>query len=108
MVSQPLDAQLPNVPLLNDVAGNCCACSRPLCLRQQVLNLALGNVEEVYCLPCLGRQSDRTALEVLNSLKPYIEGRNCFAKQWRLYLNESNCPDRHGCHPQACFISVGE
>ncbi|MBX9692141.1 MAG: hypothetical protein K2Z81_07140 [Cyanobacteria bacterium] len=90
-------------PLLQDVPSSCIACQATLCLRQQVINLALGNVEELKCLSCLGQDSDQTGEAVLSSLKEYIDRRECFKKQWSLYIDEGNCPDPVGCFPRTCF-----
>ena len=67
------------------------------------MNLAVGNTDELFCLECLGNESDRKAVEVLLTLKGYALGRECFAKEWRRYVVEDDCPDRLGCFPGECF-----
>ena len=72
-------------------------------MRKQVMNLTLGNTDEMLCLVCMGNESDRKAVEVLLTLKGYALSRECFAKQWRLYQTVADCPDREGCFPDQCF-----
>jgi hypothetical protein len=81
----------------------CSKCKRVLCLRKQVMNLAVGNIDEMFCLECLGEESGRKALEVLLTLKGYALNRECFLKQWRGYESEADCPDPGGCFPGQCF-----
>ncbi|MBX9947787.1 MAG: hypothetical protein K2Y39_01360 [Candidatus Obscuribacterales bacterium] len=67
------------------------------------MNLTVGNTDELFCLVCLGAESDRKPVEVLLTLKGYALGRECFAKEWRRYAQEEDCPDRLGCFPGDCF-----
>jgi len=67
------------------------------------MNLTVGNTDELFCLVCLGQESDRTAVEVLLTLKGYALARECFARQWRKYETVEMCPDRQGCFPEKCF-----
>ena len=89
--------------LINDAPTTCHKCSTSLCLRKQVINLALGNTDKMLCLSCLALDNNQTADEVLMSLKSYVLMRNCFSKQWQRYLNIEYCPDRQGCFPDLCF-----
>ena len=81
----------------------CADCGAPLCLRKQVVNLALGNVESMWCLVCLGREAGKSGEDVLAGIVPYIRSRDCFAREWRRYLNADYCPDPGGCFPGTCF-----
>lgn len=87
----------------DELPAKCTKCSRALCLRQKVMNLTVGNVEEMFCLECLGAESDRKAEDVLGTLKGYALNRECFAKEWRRYKSLSDCPDIAGCYPDRCF-----
>lgn len=86
-----------------DAPTGCSACSRPLCLRKQVINLALGNTDEMLCLECLAKENGRTPDELLQSMKSYALSRECFRKEWIRYENERWCPDPEGCYPALCF-----
>jgi len=88
---------------MDKMPADCSNCKRPLCLRQQVMNLTVGNTDEMFCLECLGKESDRKSVEVLLTLKGYALGRECFAKEWRRYKGVEDCPDRQGCFPNQCF-----
>lgn len=92
-----------NCPLLNEVSSVCCKCQAPLCLRQQVLNLALGEDEEVMCLECLAADNNKSRSELLENLATYIANRECFAKPWLRYASVDFCPDPLGCIPAVCF-----
>jgi hypothetical protein len=88
---------------LENAPGFCCTCGQPLCLRKQVINMALGNTDEMFCLVCLGRIDGREPKDVLVVAKDYIRGRPCFNKQWSKYENGDYCPDRLGCFFKECF-----
>lgn len=96
----------PEHPLVDGAPRECVRCSAQLCLRKQVINLALGMAEEMFCLDCLARENSQDAREVLESVKDYIHGRECFAKQWKRYSSVEYCPDRGGCVPDSCFGSA--
>jgi hypothetical protein len=88
---------------LDEMPAFCSKCKRALCLRKQVMNLTVGNTDEMFCLECLGEESDRKAVEVLLTLKGYALNRECFLKQWQRYETVADCPDRDGCFPDQCF-----
>jgi hypothetical protein len=81
----------------------CCQCGKPLCVRKQVINMALGNSEEMFCLICLGAINGKEPQEVLMSTKEYIAGRPCFAKAWNKYTNKVDCPEPNSCFVLECF-----
>jgi hypothetical protein len=89
--------------LIDGVPELCSQCSAPLCVRKQVINLALGNTDTMQCLKCLARQSDNTDAGVLTGISDYIRSRECFFKEWRRYRSVEDCPDREGCVPRQCF-----
>lgn len=93
----------PEHPLVEGAARLCHKCQAPLCLRKQVINLALGLTEEMMCLSCLGKENEQDPRELLEGLRDYIDQRECFAKQWRRYESVDYCPDRHGCISDVCF-----
>jgi hypothetical protein len=81
----------------------CDRCAAALCLRKQVVNLALGLTDQMLCLQCLATENSQTPSEVLEGIKDYVLGRECFAKQWKRYDSVEYCPDRTGCIPGPCF-----
>jgi hypothetical protein len=89
--------------LIEGLPGQCLRCGRKLCLRQQVLNLALGVDDELLCLPCLAADNGKAPADLLASLGPYVQSRQCFYKEWRKYASEAACPDPLGCLPKTCF-----
>ena len=97
------DLSNPEHPLVADAPRQCHNCGAALCLRKQVINLALGNDEEMLCLNCLGSDSRQKPAEVLSRLAEYIARRPCFSKEWARYENVDYCPDRGGCLPEVCF-----
>ncbi len=90
-------------PIIDQAPLNCCICNAALCLRKQVVNLALGKTDKMMCLSCLAAENNQTPDEVLKSLKSYILLRDCFSKQWHRYKNVEYCPDKQGCFPDLCF-----
>ena len=92
-----------DIELLEGLPTQCTHCGNPLCLRKQVVNLALGNTEEMYCLKCLAAQAKTTERAVLENSAGYIRGRDCFRKEWKRYVDLSYCPDPKGCIPEICF-----
>ncbi|CAN5203451.1 hypothetical protein BH11CYA1_BH11CYA1_32370 [soil metagenome] len=90
-------------PLLDDVPSTCCKCQAGLCLRQQVLNLALGEDQDLMCLNCLAADNNKSNTELLEGLAAYIANRECFAKPWSRYASVDFCPNPLGCIPEVCF-----
>lgn len=68
-----------------------------------MLNLALGEDQEVMCLNCLAADNNKSSSELLENLAAYIANRECFAKPWRRYASVDYCPDPLGCIPAVCF-----
>lgn len=94
-------------PLVEGAPLVCSQCGLPLCLRKQVINLALGNTEQMLCLVCWQKEGQRSPAEIIADLIPYVESRACFHKQWVRYISVEFCPDRKGCFPDVCFRSGG-
>jgi len=93
----------PENPSVEGAPTECDECGAALCLRQQVINLALGNVDEMLCLKCLGKDNDQTPQTVLENVKDYVNRRECFRKEWKKYESVDSCPNRKGCYPTICF-----
>jgi|SRR6516162_2091578 hypothetical protein len=89
--------------LLEQAPKLCSKCGKAICLRKQVINLVLGNEEEMFCLVCLGADSGQEARQVLLTAKEYIKSRDCFKKEWIKYEDKSYCPDPKGCFLTDCF-----
>ena len=89
--------------LIEGLETNCSSCRGPLCLRQQVLNLALGSEQDFLCLACLARDNGKSREQLLEDLGPYVISRECFAREWKKYLTSAACPDPLGCLPETCF-----
>lgn len=75
-----------------DAPSACANCGQSLCLRQQVVNLALGQTERMLCLTCLATENEQSQNEILESIVPYILSRDCFAKEWRRHTSDAHCP----------------
>ncbi|MCC7532000.1 MAG: hypothetical protein IT342_26090 [Candidatus Melainabacteria bacterium] len=106
LLDEEIEIQINIESSLDAIPAFCSKCKRALCLRKQVMNLAVGNTDEMFCLECLGEQSDRKAVEVLLTLKGYALNRACFLKQWRGYESVADCPDPAGCFPDQCFSQM--
>jgi hypothetical protein len=85
------------------LSSQCCLCKASLCLRKQVINLALGNTDQMKCLICLGQESHKSPQAVLLGIKGYVQGRECFAKVWNRYVHIEDCPNQQECFPDDCF-----
>jgi hypothetical protein len=85
----------------------CSLCQSVLCLRKQVVNLMLDNIEEMYCLECLGKMNEKEPREILITAESYIMQRECFRKEWIKYENRSHCPEPLTCFINDCFGADG-
>jgi hypothetical protein len=94
--------------LIEGLESICFACAGNLCLREQILNLALGEEENLLCLFCLAQENGCEPEELLLRLKTYIESRDCFNKQWQKYVSSAACPRPLKCLPLACFSCKNE
>jgi len=91
------------VDLIAELPSACATCGKPLCLRQQVINLALGFTEQLKCLNCLALQEDLPREQLLTTSRDYVMRRECFKKEWIKYKTRDFCPDKVGCLPESCF-----
>lgn len=91
---------------VDGVSSSCCQCGASLCVRKQVINLALGNTDRLKCLVCLAQEFDSSAIDVLNNTRGYVLGRACFLKEWQRYHNRNDCPEPLSCIPDVCFAVV--
>lgn len=93
----------PDHPLVADAPRSCSHCKELLCLRKQVVNLALGFTDSMLCLRCHAKENEQLPEEVLENIKDYVLSRECFAKEWVRYTGKEFCPDATGCLPDECF-----
>ncbi|MBX9687476.1 MAG: hypothetical protein K2X27_12285 [Candidatus Obscuribacterales bacterium] len=91
------------VGLLPEPPGFCANCNEEVCLRQQLISMALGYAELTYCLKCLAADTARTREDVLETVLPFIWKRDCFLKPWNRYENQDYCPFADSCIPSTCF-----
>jgi hypothetical protein len=96
------------IPLVEGAPSSCSKCGQPLCVRKQVLNLVLGNTEDMLCLRCLAADCESKEVDVLNQSIGYIMQRECFRKEWQRYPDRSACPDPEGCFPDCCFAQAAQ
>ena len=92
-----------DIELLDGVPEACIKCGASLCLRKQVINLALGNEEDMRCLKCLAKECSAQPEKILANARGYIQARDCFRKEWKRYRSVDDCPDPKGCIPATCF-----
>jgi len=89
--------------LIEQAPQHCSKCGKAICLRKQVINMVLGNTDEMFCLICLGASEGNEPRDVLLTAKDYVKRRECFDKEWRKYADKSYCPDPEGCFIRDCF-----
>jgi hypothetical protein len=92
------------VPLIEGMPTLCSRCQAPLCLRKQVINLALGSPAQMLCLSCLAAKMHKSESQLVSEIKKYILSRDCFAKEWKRYKSQDNCPDPYNCVIEQCFL----
>jgi hypothetical protein len=69
----------------------CDRCDTPFCERVHIMNLALDNVEEAYCMSCLAQEFSQSPQQLAAFVWDYIIARDCFRNPWRKF-NASDCP----------------
>lgn len=67
------------------------------------MNLALGYVEEQYCLNCLSKMHSQDMDSMFDFVHSYIQGRDCFKKEWIKMTQRSECPLPNSCVIHKCF-----
>ena len=81
----------------------CPQCNKPICRRAYTMCLALGYAEEQYCLNCLGQMHDQDIESMFDFVYGYVQGRDCFKKEWVKMKNKSECPLPNTCVIGKCF-----
>lgn len=71
----------------------CDDCGKPVCERLQVMNFALDNLEDLYCIQCLAVQEESTPTALATTLSAYIQSRECFKTPWDNFAAEG-CPKK--------------
>ncbi len=69
----------------------CDTCGEPFCERVNIMNLALGFVEDAFCLNCLAQTHNQTEEDMAAFCWDYVKTRDCFKAPW-LKFNASVCP----------------
>jgi hypothetical protein len=79
----------------------CDATGVPFCGRIHLMNLAIGNVDEEYCLSVLATTYDRSPEAMAAFCFDYVKARDCFKDPW-MKFDASGCPLIEGgqCHCQ--------
>lgn len=67
------------------------------------MNLALGYSEEFYSLKALAQKHNKNMEEMFEFAYDYVQGRDCFRKEWRKMKSASECPLPHECLIDTCF-----
>jgi hypothetical protein len=83
--------------------AKCELSSKPVCRRMFNINLALGYVEEVYCLTELAGMHGQSTAEMFDFGYSYVQSRECFTKEWAKMTNPASCPLREECEFTKCF-----
>lgn len=81
----------------------CIECGKSICRRAYNINLALGYVEEQYCLLCLACKHNQTPETLFNFVFDYIQSRDCFKKEWVKMQARNECPLPKECVINQCF-----
>jgi len=69
----------------------CDLCGKPFCERISVMNLALDQVEEAYCLECLAGRESLSPEGFYQWIGEYVMSRDCFKTPWDNF-NYTPCP----------------
>lgn len=79
----------------------CDRCDAPFCERVQLMNLALDNTEDAYCLACLAADHDMDEAGMAAFANDYIQSRDCFKTPWQAF-DARPCPrvSTHTCYCQ--------
>lgn len=79
----------------------CDECGSQFCERVNLMNLALDQIDEAYCINCLAKDNDLTVEKMADFAWGYIEQRDCFKDPW-MKFDASACPliEDNACHCQ--------
>lgn len=69
----------------------CDQCGKPFCERIHVMNLVLNNLEEEFCLECLGASESLSGEAFYHWVLDYVMARDCFKGPWEQF-NAAPCP----------------
>lgn len=83
----------------------CTKCGKSICRRAYNINLALGYVEEQFCLICLSVMHNQNIESMFDFIYPYIQSRDCFKKEWIKMISKTECPLPDTCVINKCFSS---
>jgi hypothetical protein len=89
--------------LIDTMPTVCHKCQTALCMRQQVLNMAQGDLDAMLCLSCMAQDCAKEPEQVLLDVGAYILSRQCFSTEWIKYADSSACPFATTCLPDVCF-----
>lgn len=82
----------------------CCdRCGNMFCERVHIMNMALGYVDEEYCLPCLSAEHEQTEADMAGFAWGYVKERDCFKNPWEAF-DASACPKKAA---NACYCQQG-
>ena len=69
----------------------CDRCGAPVCERMQIMNLALDNIDDLYCLACLAEEQDMAQPALADFAREYVYSRECFKTPWDA-VDAKGCP----------------
>lgn len=81
----------------------CPKCNKSICRRAYTMNLALGYAEEQVCLECLSKMHDQDKESMYDFVFGYVDGRDCFKKEWVKMTSKDECPLPNDCVINKCF-----
>lgn len=81
----------------------CPRCNQNICRRAYTMSLALGYAEEQYCLGCLAKMHDQDIESMFDFIYSYVQGRDCFKKEWMKMKEKIECPLPNNCVIGKCF-----
>jgi len=67
------------------------------------MSLALGYVEEQFCLNCLSGMHSQNMESMFDFVYGYVQSRDCFKKEWVKMKDRSECPLPKSCVIGKCF-----
>ena len=87
----------------NSEVENCSVTGLPVCRRIFNMNLAFGYTEEFYSLQALAKKHDKSMEDIFDMGYDYVQGRECFRKEWDKMKERSECPLPNDCMIGKCF-----
>lgn len=80
----------------------CDRCGRPFCERISVMNLALDNIDDAFCLECLSEAEGLSPEAFYTWILAYVRDRECFLTPWTNFKH-ATCPR---ITDKTCFCTV--